>query len=45
MIEIGLGRTLVALGEFEAAHEVFERANKAEHSGLGSGTRRSLDGR
>ncbi len=33
MIDVGLGRTLVALGEVEAAHEAFERTNKAEHTG------------
>lgn len=32
-IDIGLGRTLTALGEFDAAHEVFERAVKGEHPG------------
>jgi tetratricopeptide (TPR) repeat protein len=51
MIDIGLGRTLVALNEVDAAHGVFERAVKAEHAGrlrqealLGRGLTHSLRG-
>lgn len=33
MIDVGLGRTLVALGETDAGHEVFERAVAAEYGG------------
>jgi tetratricopeptide (TPR) repeat protein len=32
-IDIGLGRTLISLGEVDAAHEVFERAVKGEYPG------------
>ena len=33
MIDVGLGRTLVALGEIDAGYEVFERAVEAEYFG------------
>ncbi|MCX5649950.1 MAG: hypothetical protein NTU45_00955, partial [Planctomycetota bacterium] len=33
MIDVGLGRTLIALNDIDAAREVFERAVSAEHQG------------